>query len=769
MPTSLTSFANSEFRMRFREQYVTEGLNAKLAVNTPPGTYRGFHLATHGSNDTVTVEADASALDHVAVYQTDDAFSLTVRKSGGDYALDLASLVDVAQKTWVICIYADYAVGSTTTAEHRAYELLPTDEYTTAPEKDELVVLGTVTIGAGGGIPIPAGQISSDNRTPAWAAQAPEALTAVPVTRNGNFELGRVGSNLSGAELPFWEIPNPMDSGVDGVMRLDDSDPYSGFLALGLTYVAAGTCTTDIVQRLNVSVYERLYHYRIRFKPVQVATAGSATLIFRWRDSSGGSVGSSFVSLDLTTAGSYITIQGEGRGSATTPILHRVELALNGLTFASSGLALLIDEVQVWVEGGSAREQFLTRSKTQEVVDSLVLAQEISTSSAGVLIRSDETSPSGEGSVLVERRDQNSALKSPVLDHRGRLINVGDSALGSVADARLPRISGGAILSDYTLIEEWGTSLDQKYRVYVHEAFANNVEVWKTRNCFWNGTAWESDYSGDAIADVTGTNHYRYIQSPTAGGQTWTDWDRREWRRYGGDTGYTERFRIGDFDYGPLVLPGPAGHIGYRGVWFYDEFPYKSGSLASAAHDVWDSFASGSGTVTSAYGGYTNVKLTSTAGSGYLYTYAAQCSLDQNPSFSAVVQFPNLTGHAFVGFGNTQKNFGFHIDPVGYGNSNMHFRIYDSTSTAQYQNSGWAPLTSLFYVLTVQARSLDSAGNSRIYWRVMSENTFNGAVLSNWSPGVAVLSPTIARNIGFFTEGGQEMIIKRVSVYSTPS
>ena len=104
MPTAISTFADSEFRMRYREPYVTEGLNAKLEVNTPPGTYRGFRLASNvGLNDTIYVEADPDALDHAAVYQTLDGFSLTVRKVGGTYSVDLSSLVDAGEKEWVSC------------------------------------------------------------------------------------------------------------------------------------------------------------------------------------------------------------------------------------------------------------------------------------------------------------------------------------------------------------------------------------------------------------------------------------------------------------------------------------------------------------------------------------------------------------------------------------------------------------------------------------------------------------------------------------------
>lgn len=58
MPTLLDTFTDSELKMRYREPFLTEGLNAKLAVNTPRGTYRGFTIGTNGSNNTITINEE---------------------------------------------------------------------------------------------------------------------------------------------------------------------------------------------------------------------------------------------------------------------------------------------------------------------------------------------------------------------------------------------------------------------------------------------------------------------------------------------------------------------------------------------------------------------------------------------------------------------------------------------------------------------------------------------------------------------------------------
>ena len=60
MPTSLESFISSEIRVKYREQYVSQGLNARVAVVSPAGTYRGFRIeAKPAVNDTITIKADS--------------------------------------------------------------------------------------------------------------------------------------------------------------------------------------------------------------------------------------------------------------------------------------------------------------------------------------------------------------------------------------------------------------------------------------------------------------------------------------------------------------------------------------------------------------------------------------------------------------------------------------------------------------------------------------------------------------------------------------
>lgn len=600
MPTSIATFADSEFRMRYREPYVTEGLNAKFAVNTPPGTYRGFRLATHASNDTITVEADAAALDHVVVYQTDDAFSLTIRKSGGDYAVDLSTLVDAAQKTWVIAIYAAYAVGSTTTATLRAYEYSPSDEFTTAPEKDELVVLGTVTIPAGGGVPIPAANIVHDRRTMAWDAQAAEALVWAPLLRNPGFELGRTGSTMVGAEIPFWEV-SPVPAA--GRWLLDDTDPHEGLNSLEFEY-SSGTETTSVVQRMEMAC-AGLVRVRASWRPVQAATAGTAALVLHWRDATGGSTDTTSLSLDISGAGSYSSLDRLIVVPSATTILHEVEILLTGVSFASAASALRFDAVQVWSEVPNARSLYAqeNRAKSQEITDLLVLADADIATTAGAALRHDSASPSGEGSVKLLRRDLDSALVHPALDLKGRLIGVGDSMIATIANAEKPRIEAAvSVATTYTLMWESEPSGSVNYRKYV----SSTGEFVETTNARWSESAgyWYPDDNGEDAFIASYTPTGRLLGHMPAGPAQWFPGNWRMLQKSNVPVATT----LANQSFAPLLEVADANnrnrvivdHNGFRGGRV-SEIRQDWLTYLGADPEDWVSGASGTGSVGFAY------------------------------------------------------------------------------------------------------------------------------------------------------------------------
>jgi hypothetical protein len=339
--------------MRYREPYATAGLNAKLAVNTPRGTYRGFRLSTHASNNTITVVADAAISDHVLVYETLGGYSMTVRRVGGDFSVDLSGLVDVSEKTWVVCVYGTYDVGVTTAAEIRAYELSPTDEFTPAPENGELVVLGTVVVPAGGGSVTP----SPDRRTFSWASRTNEAVSWSALLRNGGFDFSydALGSDWEEASAFWWRETTV----ADAYWETEISDVHSGSRALNWLHqgtASSGSCSQDV----NISVEEgRLLRYRFYKKALQVSTGGDATFNFNWLDSTGAATTPTEVDIDLTGVDAdYVEVEGVAVVPTGSAFLGSVSFTNTLLDFGASSVGYRVDDVQVWLEAADqSRDQ----------------------------------------------------------------------------------------------------------------------------------------------------------------------------------------------------------------------------------------------------------------------------------------------------------------------------------------------------------------------------------------------------------------------------
>lgn len=186
MPTSLLSIASSSLSVRFKEPFLSDGLNQKFAPHAP-GIYAGFRLKPSATNMSVDVTPDTLGASQ-AFYRNSLGRSIGIR-TVGTVTLNLTAK---ASKTVVVCIYAQYSTTATTAAEFRMYELSPSNEFTAAPDRDYLVVLGTVVVPASG--LILANSISSGYRTYAGDAQAPQLAPRTQVIDDPYFSMGNTGA-----------------------------------------------------------------------------------------------------------------------------------------------------------------------------------------------------------------------------------------------------------------------------------------------------------------------------------------------------------------------------------------------------------------------------------------------------------------------------------------------------------------------------------------------------------------------------------------------
>lgn len=467
MPTTLSAFATGEATMRYKEPYVTEGLNKKLAVTVPAGIYRGFRLTTNGAAMTIDVAADTTETDHVASYRTQGGFALTIRKTGGTFPIDLTVF---ANKTIVICIYCTYGVGFTTTAELRTYEVFPVDEFTGAPENSELVVLGTVVVPAAG--VIPAANITNDRRRMAWEATAPEAVPWSAIVKNPSFEHGVTG-DITRFSISDWDKGT---LAVNGTFRLGTTTVRSGAKSLehNKTNVAASLAAVFQFQEIPVVPGQRL---RVVgwIRQLIAPTGGTTDVLLSWGDLDSIAVAPTTltISVNAATDASFRKFDHLVEVPAGSYILKAVSIVAQ-ISTGSTGVAFVVDDFQVYVETGTPQalqSAFNARLKP-ELLASLLLADPDTYNPgeiAALLRYQKSATPLGEGVMYGERKDQATDDAQTALSWYGRIVNLGARMMYAGEASSAPRIEAPWSANDsFTLMFESGaeSGVLKKIRMY---------------------------------------------------------------------------------------------------------------------------------------------------------------------------------------------------------------------------------------------------------------------------------------------------------------
>ena len=424
----LVTNAATRITMRYREPYVTEAINKKLAVTLPLGIYRGWRLTAAGAAMKVTITADADFNDHVLSTRGELGDSLTIRLDGGNILLDL---LPFAIKTVVIGVFSYYSIASDTTAEIRGY--LEADwNNLSALAQSEVVVLGTVVVPAGG--IITAASITHDHRSEAWANVAPAATAWAPLVKNGGFEWGypgQLGRNI----WPPWD--NTTVTNGSWTVQDTDPDPESGTQHLVLSRaVPAGALTGYLTQRIDAPL-NKAKHIRLRFrlKALQVATAGTLTVSIGIRDTAGAS---SPLTLPVALTGVDLAYRTVDKifllpvGFATSQV-GDVTILATGLTFAAPFGAVQIDNLQVFLETQDALSAHPEYSGKGTVVTKTVVftdpTQGADKNSIRATIDPSLGSPGGTGELAFERMDGDLAASQPSVLVRGPLTGGGGGTL----------------------------------------------------------------------------------------------------------------------------------------------------------------------------------------------------------------------------------------------------------------------------------------------------------------------------------------------------
>lgn len=523
MPLTFNVFtAPDQVKMKWREVYLTEGLNRHFAVVVPRGIYQGFRLIPSAVNLTVTVAADPASGLSTLLYETSDGYSLAVRAAAFD--VDLTPLAGTADPV-IIAIDADYAVGVTTYANLMVYTQA---EFAALPaaEQEEKIILGEVLVPLAG--LIPAADITTQGRREAWEQVAPSAKPWIPLIKNPGFEWSVDNEHTPGA-VAFW------DGQEDANINFIPTSTYptaSGNRSLLVRQIAGAGINAVVFQRLGLPVQPG-QHLKVRLsKQVTLAlTAGTVPAGLNFSDANG--QGTTFVSFDIPAAApdaAWVVLEHTFEVPAGAHFLTAFGVGFTGAIFAANGDALLLDDVQVWLEAPSD-------DPTQwPIWTSGITIGKQNQSTLGLAdlaahLDFDRTTPATEGSLIVERRDRlDDTLLPPALALMGRLfLGQAASLLPTDAVALLARISAPVSTAagvERTLL--WESSSLVPLRMY--GTATGGFEF--TNNARWDGTRWTKDTAG-AVASklwLEGGDLFWYVRD-AVNNAPWNDLAAPRWDR----------------------------------------------------------------------------------------------------------------------------------------------------------------------------------------------------------------------------------------------
>lgn len=530
MPTTLVSFADAEIRMRYKEPYITQGLNAKQAAISPPGTYRGFLLQSNtGLADTVTVKADSVTSDHVVVYEkwkgTAGAtrYSLTIRRATGDFSLNFAALTH--STTYIVCIYAEYVVGATTFAEIRAYSAAEW-AILASTIKDELVVLGQVVLPAAG--IIPAANVTPTYRTPAWMNTSAEAKEWTQVVRNGGFEQGVASTSPVGRLdiAAYWDATQ----NINGKWICSNALAASGSNALALRLSIATTISAYFTQVIGYPITEgKLIKYRFKKRVLKASSGGS--FVLRLTCMSGDSSNAQDIDIPITTNATdaaFVTVEGMTKipsGFGTTYLMLAIFYA-NGLVYSGGSYpinVLYIDDVQVWVEN-DAQEPAGTRERYWATIHTgHVLLEDTDDPYAGGWFAGGLNLYNLGNDAYLTRKDGGISYPQPTFYMP--LLNLGMNRVTYESESLQPRITfqtgPDGTAGDFCLLWKTSNSGSALTHSRAYRSLSTG-ELFFTQNASWGGTAWGKDTSGQQASKILFDNQGLQVLVRQADG-TWTD------------------------------------------------------------------------------------------------------------------------------------------------------------------------------------------------------------------------------------------------------
>lgn len=561
MPTFLTQFADAEIKLRHKEPFLTAGVNEAFTGIIPKGVHRGFKLVAHPSlAGTLIVEADAADSDHVAAYTTADGYTIRIRRDGGDFNLALNDLA-FANMTLVIAIFTEYMNATTTSSVIRAYELDPTDEFTGAGERGELVVLGQVVMPNDPTADlIVANNVTPTFRTLAWEEVGSDAMPWEQVVENGNFELAADGAFVAAdrGHVPHWDtqyLP------VQHSWEIETTNPHTGQYCLKVTGTGTAPPLGSVIptdrliavqpgQLLRVSFWVRGENWPViglaGTMGFQLNFYGANLSLLAFRVAQDKTLNGTFA---WTRVDEYIEVPAAPSGIAwCVPSI----VVLDQPTPATVGQSLVFDDVRVWVANGPPTIPFASvkdgLTNGGPVVSQLGIAetnvfqfgltQTLETFVKGILSlhKFDNVSPGVNRYRWKRLDDEPFAL---------RLVEGGlrfEGTLDDAIEAAVPRVTteiANAPLIPYVLLWEVQNPMSgESMRIYATSSTAmkSTDALCVVMNARWDGTSqvWYRDAAFDSsrIDIYKGGIAFYHRNSTDADGWIDTNWDNPDINRW---------------------------------------------------------------------------------------------------------------------------------------------------------------------------------------------------------------------------------------------
>lgn len=336
MPTTLYNVPEADLALRYREPFISKGLNAKYQGVVPVGVYDGFVPQPAGALELALVPGSSGLSIAVATSSLEATYQISIQLPGTQ-TLDLSSL---ASTTVAVVLEASYSFPSVTTAILKAYNVATEAVPTYA------CVLATVVVPASG--VIPASSISLKNRTFAWQEQSRDGIPFVSVVKNGSFDFGLAAG---AAVPPFWAFTGNGTTAIDNTTK-----PSGTFIGNVLTYTTAGAgaATGKIRQYIGVPLGGSNGRFRmsVYFNRLVAPSSGNPVLRAEFRKTSDDTTVYA-ATLALTTTGTYqttldlddiTTLQNVGN------YLAFVEVDANSANYGSAAPVFYITSIEVDIE-----------------------------------------------------------------------------------------------------------------------------------------------------------------------------------------------------------------------------------------------------------------------------------------------------------------------------------------------------------------------------------------------------------------------------------